>query len=88
MGHPKFFYELQFCKKMKNEATMGSGGEQRGDEERCEHACKCDALVMPSLVREIALLFCLNFGIDNDKNSGFANESFCVGIKLNFSSSS
>ncbi len=57
MGHPKFFYELHFCEKVKNEAKTGLRGEQGGDEVSCKHACKCDAVAMQSLVSEIALLF-------------------------------
>ncbi len=44
-------------------------GEQGGDEERCECACKCDAVVMQSLMSEIALLINFNFGINSKKDS-------------------
>ncbi len=54
---PNFFYELHFCKKMKNEAKTGLRGEQGGDEVSCEHACICYAVAMQSLVSEIASLF-------------------------------
>ncbi len=45
---------------MKNEAKTGLRGEQGGDEERCEHACKCDAFAVQSLVSEIASLFSIS----------------------------
>ncbi len=47
---PILFYELQFCKKMKNEAKMRLRGEQGGDKVWCEHAQKCNAIAMQSLV--------------------------------------
>ncbi len=58
---PILFYELQFCKKMKNEVKMGLRGEQGGDEVRCEHDKKCHALAMQSLVSDIVLLCLFQF---------------------------
>ncbi len=46
---------------MKNEAKMGLRGGQGKDEVRCEHACKCNAIMMQSLVLEIALHFLFQF---------------------------
>ncbi len=45
---------------MKNEAKTGLRGKKGGDEERCEHAFKCDPFAMQSLVSEIALLFLIS----------------------------
>ncbi len=50
---------------MKNEAKMGLRGEQGGEDVRCEHACKCNAIAMKSFVSEIALYIYFNYGIDS-----------------------
>ncbi len=63
---------------MKNEGKTGLRGEQGGDEERCEHACKCDAYGMQSLVSEIALLFLISILELIIKNSGFTNAFFML----------
>ncbi len=66
MGHPKIFYELHFCEKMKNEAKTGLRGEQGGDEVSCKHAytyvmqLRCNLWCQRSL-----RFFYFNFGINN-----------------------
>ncbi len=61
VGGQILFYELQFCKKMKNEAKMGFRKEQEGDEVRCKHAFKCNAIAIQSLLSKITLHFLLQF---------------------------